>query len=465
MSQVFSDDADVNRSLQHSNRDAALYSVMAGGGETYFSAFAVFLKAGASQIALLASLPPLLAAVAQLFSAWLGNRTGLRKPIILMGAYLQAFSWFPLMLLPILLPDYAVESLIICVAVYFASGNMVVPQWSSMMGDLVPEKSRGQYFATRTRIASTTSFLALVSAGLLLHTFTQHNMELAGFVLIFSAAAAARTGSVYHLRQMLDPPRNTSLTEVPSATTAWRQIHHSPFFRFSAFFALMQFSVAIASPFFTLYMLRDLNFSYLQFMTNTAVVVLVQIATFNVWGHISDHFGNRVILASTGVLITIVPMLWLFSSYYPYLLFIQIISGLAWAGFSLSAGNFLYDLVPSPKRATYVAYHNVLANIGIFAGAMLGGYLGMTLPKDINLFGHHYGWHSALLGIFLLSSLARITVALIFIPLLREVREVPSLSTSGIIFRIARFNALAGLVFDILLPKKRRKGINENTSS
>jgi len=434
---------------------------MAGGGETYFSAFAVFLKAGASQIALLASLPPLLAAAAQLFSAWLGSYTGLRKPIILVGAYLQAFCWLPLIAIPMLFPDIGIESLIACVVCYFAFGNMVVPQWTSMMGDLVPEKSRGRYFASRTRVASLTSFVALVISGLVLHTFTSSGMEAIGFILIFAVAASARVGSAYQLRQMVDPPRGPATTEVATPLAAWRKIHHSPFVRFSLFFASMQFAVAIASPFFTLYMLRDLKFSYLQFMTNTAVVVLAQIATFNVWGHISDHFGNRVILATTGVLITTVPMLWLFSSYYPYLLVIQMISGLAWAGFSLSAGNYLYDLVPSPKRANLIAYHNVLANIGMFLGAMLGGYLGMTLPKEATLFGHHFTWHSALLGIFLLSSVARMLVALIFIPLLREVREVPSLSTSSIIFRIARFNALAGLVFDILLPKKRRDGIND----
>lgn len=438
-----------------------MYSVMAGAGETYFSAFAVFLKAGAPQIALLASLPPLLAALSQLCSAWLGNRTGLRKPIILAGVYLQAFSWLPLIVLPLLFPSFALESLIVCVIAYFACGNLVVPQWSSMMGDLVPEKSRGQYFAARTRIISLTSFASLIIAGMILSGFNQHNHEMAGFIVIFTIAALARVGSAYHLKKMHDPPRSSALTMVPSPKAAWRHIHHSPFVRFSLFFALMQFSVAIASPFFTLYMLRDLNYSYLQFMSTTAVLVLAQIATFNVWGQISDHFGNRVILASTGILITCVPLLWLFSTYFPYLLLIQAVSGLAWAGFSLSAGNFLYDLVPSPKRATFIAYHNVLANLGVFCGALLGGYLGMTLPKDITLFGHDYSWHSALLDVFLLSSLGRMLVALIFIPLLREVREVPSLSATGIIFRIARFNALAGLVFDILLPKKRRSGINE----
>ena len=76
MLKQFSPDPKVEGSLRKSLKDAAAYSSMAGFGETYFSAFAVFLKASTAQIAIIAALPPLLGSLAQLFSAWLGNRTG-----------------------------------------------------------------------------------------------------------------------------------------------------------------------------------------------------------------------------------------------------------------------------------------------------------------------------------------------------------------------------------------------------
>ena len=71
----YAKDQETNKSLQHSLRDAVAYSVMTGSGETYLSAFAVFLKATTAQIGLLASLPPLIGSFAQLLSAWLGRRT------------------------------------------------------------------------------------------------------------------------------------------------------------------------------------------------------------------------------------------------------------------------------------------------------------------------------------------------------------------------------------------------------
>ena len=56
-----SKDPRINHALRHSIKDGVAYSVMAGAGETYFSAFALFYKATTTQIGLLASLPPLVA--------------------------------------------------------------------------------------------------------------------------------------------------------------------------------------------------------------------------------------------------------------------------------------------------------------------------------------------------------------------------------------------------------------------
>ena len=125
----YSKDPQIDRTLRHSVRDGVAYSVMSGGGETYFSAFALFLKATAPQVALLATLPPLLGSLAQLIAAWLAARLPRRKPIILLGATSQALMWLPMIVLPLLFPDNAIELLILCVTLYYATGNLAVPLW------------------------------------------------------------------------------------------------------------------------------------------------------------------------------------------------------------------------------------------------------------------------------------------------------------------------------------------------
>ncbi|MGB5164734.1 MAG: MFS transporter, partial [Woeseiaceae bacterium] len=157
-------DPQTERSLKHSLKDAAAYATMFGAGESYLSAFAIFLKATTPQVGLLATLPGLLASFVQIVSAWLGKRSGKRQAIILVGASVQALMWIPVALLPLLYPQAAVPLLIMAVIVYQCGAHLAAPQWASLMGDIVPERRRGRFFALRTRIVSLVTFMSLVIA-------------------------------------------------------------------------------------------------------------------------------------------------------------------------------------------------------------------------------------------------------------------------------------------------------------
>ena len=455
MKKNYSRDPVINRSLRHSVRDGAAYAVMSGSGETYFSAFAIFLKASTAQIGFLASVPPLLASFAQILSAWLGHIYGNRKAIILIGASLQALIWIPIALLPFFPTDYSVEVFITCVIFYYAFGNLAAPQWSSLMGELVTEKKRGRFFARRTRISSMMSFCSLVSAGLLLHYFDHNMATQMGYLIVFSVAFISRLISVYHLARMYDPPGHVAAIEVPVEKFTWKQLKKSQFAGFSSYFALIQFSVAIGSPFFSIYLLRDLGFSYVEFMACTASTVLMQFLTLNRWGRISDIFGNRVILSLCGSLIPFVPLLWLFSTNFYYLLVVQAFGGAIWAGFTLSASNFLYDLIPQNKRATYMASHNVLASIGVFIGALLGGYLGTVMPEKYSVFGYEINLVSQLYTVFILSFVLRFITSFLLIPKLKEIRRVKPVTVRRLVFRIVRFNPLSGLKFEVISSRRK----------
>jgi len=457
MSQRFSDDPNVNSALQHSIRDGVAFSVMAGAGESYFSAFALFFKATTAQIALLASLPPLIISLSQLFSAWLSHQTHNRKKVILTGASFQALVWLPLIILPLIFPNSAVVIIICCIIAYHAGGSISSPYWSSLMGDLVPENRRGSYFALRTRYTSVSALAAIIIAGIILHLYKQHNLVLYGFISIFIIAAAARWKSIYHLTKLIDIGNKTMSIDIEFRGHWLTQLLQSRFFYFSVFFCLMQTSVAIASPFFAVYMLRDLHFTYIEFMTLSAATVLMQFLTLNGWGRISDMFGNRLVLNTAGFIVPLIPGLWLLSTNLWYLIAVQLLSGFVWAGLSLSANNFLYDLIPAPKRSTYLAYHNMLVNCGIFCGALLGGFLGTHLPTHLDMAGHQFSWQYTLYGVFLISFLARLSIAIIFLPRLKEVRDVKPMTVPGLIFRATRFSAFSGLIYDIISVVKKRK--------
>ncbi|TNF88332.1 MAG: MFS transporter [Gammaproteobacteria bacterium] len=446
----YSADPQVDRSLRHSIKDGIWFSIMTGGAESYFSAYAIHLSASTAIVGLLASLPPLLASFMQMVSAWLGRKLGRRKPIIVFGAFLQAACLFPLAFVPLFLPDYATLLLIPIVFVYLCGPNLGAPQWNSLIGDLVPDSRRGRFFAQRTRLSSVASITALIVAGLVLDATDRLGDAYAGFVAVFLLAAAARCVSAHHLQAIKDPASRVAALEVIEDLTLWRRFRHSSLLRFSMFYAAMQFAVAISGPYFTLYMLRDLALSYFEFMTITVASVLVQFLTLNRWGRLADMFGNRLLLITTGSIITVIPSLWLVSTHYAWLLAVQALSGLAWAGFTLSATAFVFDLTPSEHRATLFAVHNIFAALAVFLGASAGALLVLYVPEQISLAGTTIEIFTPLYGLFLLSCLTRITVALLFLPRLKEVRRVRPMSMSGLIFRVTRMHPISGLIYEVV---------------
>lgn len=445
-----SKDPALDRTLRHSLSDGAAFALMIGMAESYFSAFAILLRASAAQLGVIAAVPPLLGALTQIGSAWLGRDVMHRRRLIVIGAVVQAGALLPLAVLPLLLPEHAIALLLAFAVLYYAGPNIGAPHWGSLMGDLVPEARRGRFFALRNRLSSLANFLGLIAAGGLLEASSLLEAPRAGFVTIFALAAIARLVSAWHLWRMQEPER-APLRDRRRWLVNVREGYAIPALRrFSLFVALMQGAVALASPFFALYMLRDLGFGYLEFMLNTAASVVVQFLTLARWGRLSDLFGNRLILRTTGTIIPFVPLLWLLSENYVWLLLVQMLSGLCWAGFSLSAANSLFDLIPSERRTPLMATHNVFVALGVFSGAMLGGWLATTLPAHVDLGAFRAAWASPLLGVFVISSCARGLVSLVFLRRLEEPRRVRPMNRRGVIFRVTRLHPVSAAVFEVI---------------
>ena len=153
----FSRDPQGNHSLHHSIYDGMAYSIMVGAGETYFSAFALFLKVTAGQVGLLSTLPPLLGSFAQLLSVLINRRIKVCKPVVLTGVLIQACLGLPLLWLVVHRPHDALLPLLILLSLYYGAAHLAAPTWTRLIGDLVPERRRGRYFAQRNRLTEPAS--------------------------------------------------------------------------------------------------------------------------------------------------------------------------------------------------------------------------------------------------------------------------------------------------------------------
>lgn len=424
----------IKKSLRYSIYDGALHSSMVGFGESFLSAYAVFLQATSVQIAMLGSLPQAFGAVMELNSRRLTELFKSRKKFVCVGAFLEALSYLPIALV-YFFGTFRTWHLIFFATLYWVFGKIISPAWSSWMGDLVSEKERGAYFGVRNKIAGFVSFVCVLLGGYLLQRFKLGGYEYLGFVLIFTIALASRLGSFLFLIQKYEPEYEIKPQYYFSFVDFVKQARFNNYGMFVIFLCLMNFSVYIAAPFFAPYMLNELKWSYWTFTIVNATTMIVKFVAMPVWGRLSDRFGTIKVLTLTAFIMPVVPILWLFSKEVYWILLIQVYAGFVWAGFEISSFNFIFDCTSPQKRQICVAYFHVLNGIAVFLGAIVGAFFIKYALDYIPVFAAKY-FLSVYYIVFLLSGIFRYVTTLLLVPKLKEMRKVEPISYKDLLMQV-----------------------------
>jgi len=409
----------IKRSLTFSIIDGSFFNIMDGFTTPFIAPYALFLKASNLVISLLASVPDLVASVFQLSAIKANEAFKSRKLLIVLVVLLQALFWLPLLFIPKLIENGASGLAVLGFMCLIAMlGYFVGPLWRGMMGDLVAEHERGSFFSKRNQIIAVVGFISTFVAGAVLQHYSTTN-TLKGFTILFIIAFIARTFSGIFLFLMYEKKSFSAKPAYMRKDTFTlrnflRNLKKTDYGKFVLFVCFFRIAVSLAAPFFVVYELRYLGFTYMQFTILCAAEVLASFLLLGVWGRMNDNQGSKMVMLITGFLIPLVPLLYLASANFYFLLIVSLLSGAAWGGFNLAVSNFMFDASTPENRVRYVSYFNLLHGIAIFIGATTGGLLLKLLGDSVN----------SIKALFLISGLARLGVALFLFPTLREMRIV-----------------------------------------
>ena len=427
-------------------RDGACQAVTQGSGEQYLSAFALLLHASPFQLSVLSALPQLIGIVAQLVSIKLLQWFPNRKALITAGTIGQAFAWIPIVLLPLLLPQWGPWLLVGGAAAYFASAHFTTPAWNSLITDWLGQHERGAYFARRAQIIAILSFFALCGAGWVLSVWQDYTDAWWGFVVIFALAGSARILSALALSPVQDVHQTAHQEAQQGFRGFFRQNMTKDFRRFLLFSGLMHASVLIAGPFFVLYILQDIHLSYFGYGGWLAAGLLGQLLTLHAWGQFGDRFGNKALLSITGFTVPILPMLYLVSTNVGFLLAVNFLGGVIWAGLALGLQNYVFDSVRPEDRAKAIALYSTVNVIGWSAGALLGSWLVEHLPARIEWAGFILQPASNLPFVFFLSGLLRLLVSSSLLGTFHEARQVERVPRQQLLWELPLVKPVAQFV-------------------
>ncbi len=444
METFFFDEKERERSLKNSFWDGFFASINLGFSQNYLIPFALLLKASSLQIGILSSLPQLFGSFSQILSPDIVERIRRRVKFIAWAVFLQAFLWFLIAFLPFL-PIEKTILYIIFLTINTSFGAAATSPWQSLMSDTVKRERYGEYFAWRGKILGFVTLLASFSAGFLLFFFSAN--KILGFFLVFFIASLTRGISGYFLSRMVDIP----LTVKPERRFSYfqfiKRLPESNFVKFTLFVSGMNFATFIAAPFFSVYMLKKLDFAYSTYTLITTSSTLASLLTLPFWGRYADRYGNARILKASALLLPFIPFLWLISPNPIYLIFLNAFAGYAWSGFNLCALNFIFDAASPDVRTRCLGYFNFTNGIALFLGGILGGYLANRLPS---FFGR-----SQLLTLFFLSGILRLLVNIFLSRSFREVRKAESIERKELLSVILGIRPFVNLSEEIFFWKRR----------
>jgi len=424
-----------------SSRDCFTFSVMVGAGETFFPAFVLALGFSQTSSGMLATLPFLAAAVLQLWAPKIIARLGSFRTWLTALALLQAFCFLPLILSALFGPllgaslgasreAVSLPWVFLILAVYWLCNLGSGPAWNSWMSHLVPLSVRPGFFAIRGRLEQAGLLIGLLVAAVSLESAKSFGHELWAFAGLFCLASTARLYSAWCLAHQTETP-HAVLQQTPlSWREMWNRVRTGRDGQLISLLALYQIAIHISSPFFNPFMLKQLNLSYGEYIGLIAVSFVAKIAVYPWLGGLGRRWGALNLMQFGALITSILPILWVISDSLMWLTLAQVISGVAWAIFTLGATLSLFTVVRDSERTAFLSMFNLMHAVCVVLGSLLGA-------KVLALSGESYGGYVA---IFVISTLARFLFAVAFVRLqhrqklpvfswLRPTRKVNNVNT------------------------------------
>ena len=429
----------INRDIKNSNYDgifAHMFATLTGG--VFLTGFAVHLGMNEMMIGFLASMP-FIVTVFQLPVSLFIWKNGKRKNIAYLSALLARITWVPIIIFAVLPLTFSYDRSHVILGLIFLSytfASVSYVSWLSWISDLIPEKIRGNFFGTRNMLCGAAGMVVMLIFGKMLDDLNTQSLGALpiGFTVTFLSAVFFGIGSLLFLKKMSEPPQIESDIKNDSFSQLLLLPMGEPNFKKFLIFAFFwSFSVYFASPFFTLYFLRDLKFSYGFVAVLGTLSAFADLTGMQIWGRISDRVKNKAVIRFASWVAIFLPVAWVTvrpdSFFIPIIL--HIIGGGFWAGINLCMVNLLLRIAPEENKAVFLSTYHIAGGVGAAAGPVLAGLV-ITSIADMDF--HIFTWKvHALQIIFLTSSLFRLLSFQIF-KLIREPEE----STPKEIIRILR---------------------------
>ncbi len=302
------------------------------------------------------------------------------KAFIRIPSVIYRFLHLPLALLPLLALNTDVKLAIIvgCVSLAAAVINIVNPIYNDWLAEMVPENSRGAFYANRNSIMMAIGASVGLLGGLLVDYLKRQHQPNYGYSLIFSLGLIFAFASWFFFSKMQDIPREEPIKQnLKEGIKAFAgPFQDKNFQKVLMFLAVFIWGQAMAGNLWAAFAFESLKFNQTQLQLCGIMHAVGNITMSKWWGYLADKYGNKPLLMVTGFGMLLSPLAWLLARPTPgehastfnlvLLISCHFLMGANWSGVAICQFNLLLSTAKSSARATYIGAG--LATQSLFAG-------------------------------------------------------------------------------------------------
>jgi len=436
--------------LRHFILIGALWSIYGPGvfvASSVFTGYALSLGVSESQIAFLAAGTGLMGATQAITAYWTRRARDRRRFCSIVGA--SEICCASLIVFALVLPPpFRFPFVAVLLLAAYALGNTVNPAFSNWMATVIPEDVRATYVARRMFV------LTLVSAAYLfvVSRWLDRVEGSPGFIVVYAVGWLAGVGG-YALVALTPMPAVEVEEPGGYGRSVLAPLKHRPFALLTGFLGTWTLAMAVASPFYSVFMLRYLHLTYMRIAVYSNLSLGGMLLGYRMFGALAERHGCKPIIKILILPAVLVPFAWAMAGKGTWPIIVPVacaVSGLAVSGIQVAASALLYRIVPAGKdNSLSFAILTSFTALGSFAGSMGGGLLKRSLGSgEFELLGHSMAPPQV---VFLVSA------AIYLVPLLlAQLLSEPEAKTAVGVLAQFRGN-LVGLAYNYILYNLARE--------
>ncbi len=378
--------------LGHLYLEITWFGVTSGTTASFLAIYATRLGASNLQIGLLTAGPAIVNLLISLpVGRWLEGHPLVRASF--WSAFYQRIGMMLFIIMPWLLAEAAQTwGIVGLMMLISAPAAVLMIAFNALFAEVVPPQMRGDVVGKRNALTAVTAMVALLVSGQILdRVHYPYNYQ-----IVFTIGAIGAMMSAYHLgkiRSENEPAlqlswtskRIVQLKESLQHKLLWKQasrqnghpllrldVLRGPFGLFMitylAFYTFQYVSLSIGP----LYFVRTLNLRDSAISLGNALFNLIMMMTSLYAGRLALRFNNRRLLVVSGMLFGLYPLLMGMAREPKLFWGASAVGGIVWAVLNVGMVNRLMERIPADDRPAYMAIHNMVLNLGILTGSLMG---------------------------------------------------------------------------------------------